>query len=264
MLFCFTCISQLATNTSHLLHPALHKESQCLESACASAAGVGMWALLLPLQDIYTRRAAVANRARAWAARPAIVVYFVVAGQVQKCCRQLQTIHFCPRHRRLEMLRCWQRLQSAMQGHVLARDHTLTERGTLSANQRHLLYRWQTLGLSRSMLAAAAQALRRCRCMWRSCLADTQSNSRGDICQECLLDIPNRSSNEGAPGRVSVLVFVEPLAVEVDIGIADFGGKPLQSQSMMVHTDIDTNSELVQRMSYKWPLGTPAGGAANT
>ncbi len=34
------------------------------------------------LQDIYTRRAAVANRARAWSGRAAIVVYFVVAGQV--------------------------------------------------------------------------------------------------------------------------------------------------------------------------------------
>lgn len=33
-------------------------------------------------KDVYTRRAAVANRARGWAGRPAIVVYFVVAGQV--------------------------------------------------------------------------------------------------------------------------------------------------------------------------------------
>lgn len=43
-----------------------------------------MWNTVLA-QEIYTRRAAVANRGRLWAGRPAIVVYFVVAGKV-RCC----------------------------------------------------------------------------------------------------------------------------------------------------------------------------------
>lgn len=49
------------------------------------------------LQEVYTRRAAVANRARGWAGRPAIVVYFVVAGQVgtySTVCRRSQAL--CP------------------------------------------------------------------------------------------------------------------------------------------------------------------------